>query len=280
MTIRTKTRNIHGLEIGYTDTGPSDGRVLFAVHGLLSNGRDFDALALQLAEQGIRTIAIDLPGRGKSAWLPDKSLYTPPTYIPYCLDLVNHVTGGKPFDWLGVSLGGILGMSLHNLEGLKMERLLLVDIGPEIPAKGLNVVADIAMSPVVYETRDKAVAFLKRRCAAWGITNPEQWEHLISHDIIETQDGTFRLHYDPGIAQPMTRENETMQFWELWEQIKQPLFLLRGETSIILPSDVAQAMEERYHGASMTSATVPDCGHVPNLLDDRNINSIADWLKD
>ena len=72
-----KTLDVNGLTISYTDTGAPDGRVLFCVHGLLSNGRDYDFLAQHMAARGYRVIAMDLPGRGKSGWFTDRAHYAP-----------------------------------------------------------------------------------------------------------------------------------------------------------------------------------------------------------
>ena len=47
---------------------PANRRVVICVHGLTRNGRDFDALASELATD-FRVVCPDIPGRGKSDWL-------------------------------------------------------------------------------------------------------------------------------------------------------------------------------------------------------------------
>lgn len=277
--IRQQSLPINGLDIAYTETGPENGRILFCVHGLLSNGRDYDFLARHMAAKGWRVVAMDLPGRGRSFWFPDPALYNVGAYLPFCIELAKYITQGKPFDWFGVSLGGIIGMSLHAHPELKMERLVLVDIGPEIPGAALDLVSSLARAPTQYDTKDAAVAFLKKRCAAWGITNPEVWAHLVAQDILPQADGTFRLHYDPGIgAAVKDTGNETLAFWEVWEQIKQPLLLIHGGQSLILPKEIAARMQRDYKGAAMETITFPFCGHVPNLMQPEQIEPLAAWL--
>lgn len=276
--IENSTR-IDGVDIAYTECGPEDGHPLFCAHGLLSNGRDYDALALKLAEQGYRVICMDLPGRGRSGWFADKTLYAPPHYVPFCLGLIGALAWDNAFDWLGVSLGGMLGMAIAPMQGVKMQRLILVDIGPEIPGAALDEVAAFAKAPTLYESKDQAVSFLKTRCAAWGLTREEQWNHLIAHNIIAQPDGRFRLHYDPAIGATLSTENETLAFWELWAQIKQPTLLLRGGQSKILPESVAQRMAQDHTGASFTQRVYPQCGHVPSLMEDAQIDDVAAWLK-
>lgn len=269
---------INGLDISYTQTGPSNGKILFAVHGLLSNGRDYDFLAKALSHQGYQTIAVDLPGRGNSSWLNDPKQYTIPFYAEICSKLLKNIAGKKPFDWLGVSLGGIIGMTLHAYKELNINKFIIVDIGPEIPASGLDIVSLMAKQPREYNTKDEAIAFLKKRCEAWGIKQENIWEHLILHNIIQNPSHGWRMHYDPAIGSVLPENNETLKFWEIWENIKQQVLLIRGQKSLLLPSEIAAAMISRYTGETIQFYEIKNCGHVPNLMEDEQINYIMNWL--
>ncbi len=277
--IKEKAFDFNGAKIAYTDTGPEDGRVLFCAHGLLSNGRDYDFLALALATHGYRTIAIDLPGRGNSDPLADPNLYSPPYYAPFCLALIHHITGGASFDWLGVSLGGMIGMGVAHVEGVNMERLILVDVGAEIPGSALDMVTQLARAPSAFASKDAAIKVFKQRCAAWGINDEKIWDHLIVHNITDEGDGLFSFHYDPDIALPMSDANDDLVFWGIWEGITQPTLLIRGGKSVLLPEEIAQKMQSTYKGEKFDEVVFADCGHVPNLMQDDHIVAIVDWLK-
>lgn len=272
--------DVGGFKIAYTDTGAKDGKVLFCVHGLLSNGRDYDFLAQVMADQGYRVIAMDLPGRGRSDYFTDQALYSPPSYIPFCLALIAHVTHGAAFDWLGVSLGGMLGMSLHNFEGVQIDRLIIVDIGAEISGAALDHVSALAKAPTVYKTKDEAITFFKKRCAAWGITDQRIWDHLIAHNIAQGADGDYVMHYDAAIGAALPDQNEAVDLWALWEHIKQPFLLIRGGQSVILPAATAEQMQALYTGPRMDMVVFDACGHVPNLMQIDHIETIARWLAD
>lgn len=271
--------DFNGINIAYTQTGPRDGRVLFCVHGLLSNGRDYDFLALELAKHGYLTIAMDLPGRGKSDKFHDHSFYNITSYLPFCVALVTHVTEGRPFDWLGVSLGGMIGMSLHNMDGVNMERLILVDIGPEISGEALDMVSQLARRQPYYNDINAAVMALKTRCTSWGITDNAIWEHLIEHNIKQDTNGLYTFHYDSGVGKALPQVSESVQFWEVWEQIKQPVLVIRGGMSFILTAETLFNMEQHYKGKGMDKVVFDQCGHVPNLMQDDHIAAIVDWLK-
>jgi pimeloyl-ACP methyl ester carboxylesterase len=273
-----KRLTIDGLKIAYTEVGPPQGRVVIIVHGLLSNGRDYDALAQALAAHGHRVICLDLPGRGKSDWMPDGALYALPSYIPLCTTFAQQITQGRGFDWIGVSLGGMIGMSLCAIKELPLERLLLVDIGAEIPGPALDEIAVIARAPTIFETRASAQDFLRMRCAGWGITQDTHWAHLFRHNIVDLDDGAARMHYDARIGMNILPDNQDIDFWPIWEQIEQPVLVVRGATSKVLPARVMKEMTARYIGAPVDTMTIKGCGHVPNLMEAEQIEKVREWI--
>lgn len=278
--VQEKTLDINGFSLAYTETGPKDGPVVFCVHGLLSNSRVFDFLAIELAKSGYRTIAIDLPGRGKSQHFADHNLYAAPNYVPYCLALIAHTTNGAPFTWLGVSLGGILGMVCHAIEGFQMTRFICVDIGPEIPKQGMTAIEKLAKASSTFNSKNDAIIALKTRCNNWGIEDDTIWDHLITHNIIACDnDKTYRFNIDDGIGKALNPNADPVDLWELWEDIKQSTLLIRGGLSGLLPQTTAKAMSERYQGASFHEIVYEKCGHAPNLMQEDHTKDVADWLK-
>ena len=118
-----RTGSVRGLtrrsfhRIAFADWGPASAvRPVLCVHGLTRNGRDFDHLAAALADAGRRVICPDLPGRGQSERLHDSSDYVLPQY---CSDMtvVMAALGATEVDWIGTSLGGLIGMVLAALPG-------------------------------------------------------------------------------------------------------------------------------------------------------------------
>src|SRR3546814_6945992 len=88
--------------------------VLVCVHGLSRNGRDFDELAEALSDT-YRVVCPDVVGRGESDWLAVKEQYD---YRLYCNDMAMLIaaTGAKVVDWVGTSMGGIIGMMMARSE--------------------------------------------------------------------------------------------------------------------------------------------------------------------
>ncbi len=277
--LEKKSVYLKKFRIAYTAIGPKDGRVLFCVHGLLSNGRDYDFLAVHLAEQGYRVISIDLPGRGRSDNFKLFWNYRATQYVPYIHHLIEHEIGDRPFDWLGVSLGGMLGIGLSSVPSVNMERLILVDVGAEISAASLNVISVIARQPTQFKSHEEAVMVLRGRCSQWGIHDEKIWNHLIKYNIIDSPFGGYKMHYDPKIGKAIPKRNKKVELWGEWKKIKQPVLLIRGAKSILLTKDLSDRMFAEYRGKIIQEMVHDDCGHVPNLMQDDHISQITRWLK-
>jgi pimeloyl-ACP methyl ester carboxylesterase len=103
----------HGFHrVAYHEWGdPSNVRVAICVHGVGRNSRDFDVLAEALSSTH-RVLAIDMPGRGRSDWLANPGDYVFPTYLSTLNALIAR-SGADNVDWIGTSMGGLLGIVLE-----------------------------------------------------------------------------------------------------------------------------------------------------------------------
>ena len=124
-------------EVAYVDWGPADAGVpVLCVHGLSRQGRDFDYLAAELAGMRRRVVCPDLVGRGRSGRLRSPNEYALPQYCADMNALVARL-GAEETDLVGTSLGGLIGMVLAGMPRNSIRRLVINDIGPFLPWKGL-----------------------------------------------------------------------------------------------------------------------------------------------
>ena len=124
----------------YTEWGdPANPRVLICAHGLTRNGRDFDYVASRLAD-AYRVVCPDVVGRGRSDWLRDPADYH---YSVYCGDMATLIAklGAETVDWLGTSMGGIIGMILASVPGSPLRKLIMNDVGCLIPKAAIARIA-------------------------------------------------------------------------------------------------------------------------------------------
>lgn len=266
------TFDFGALTLRWTEWGPVTGRPVVCVHGLTRNGRDFDALAMALAAQGRRVICPDVPGRGISGWLPSGALYAVPTYVAALAPLLARL---GECDWIGTSMGGLIGMALCAVPGVAMRRMVLNDIGPFVPVASLERIRDYLQVFPEFGSLAEVEAYLSRVHAPFGPAT--DWAHLAQHSARTTAGGRFVLHYDPAIVEPMAGPLADVDLWPLWELcVRREVLVLRGESSDLLLPETAARMGE---SATVTVETIPGCGHAPSLTDPAQIALVQRFLE-
>ena len=267
----------HGFHrVHYTEWGnPDNPKVLICVHGLTRTGRDFDFLAAAL-EHEYRVICPDVVGRGQSDWLNDKSDYTYPLYVNDMAMLLARIDAER-IDWVGTSMGGLIGIFLASYTGSPIHKMVINDIGPRIPAAGLQRVATYVGQVVTFDSIEKMEKFLRTIAATFGNLSDEQWRHMTIHGARQLEDGRYTFAYDPGIAKNFrTLDLKDIDLWSMWDAIHCPTLVLRGEHSDVLDHADAVIMTER--GPKATLIEFPGMGHAPALMADDQIAVVRNWL--
>lgn len=246
-------------------------RVLVCVHGLTRQGRDFDTLARDLCTE-YRVICPDVVGRGRSDWLADPMAYGLPTYVADMVTLIARLDVAQ-VDWVGTSMGGLIGMGLAGLPDSPIRKLVLNDVGPVIEPTFMQRLGTYLGLPVQWATVDEAADALQAISLGFGPHTREQWLELTRPQLVPAmKDGQpgFKPHYDPAIALPvraMTPASAAVGqawLWQLYDQIKTPTLLLRGAESDLLAPATAQAMAERGPRAQLHE--IAGVGHAPTLV--------------
>lgn len=278
-----KSRNSRGEHnVVYNDWGTEDGVPTICVHGLTGNGHDFDYLARELAKDNRRLIAVDLPGRGRSDFLTDPLDYNYKQYCHDLLGLMDELGLNKPkaVDWIGISLGGLLGIKLAGMEDTPIRRLILNDVGPIVPKPALDFIHSVISQEYTFDTiKDLEKRMRATRGLTWGPLNDEQWKHMSEHNARALEDGSITYSYDPCIA--IIFEHEPIgdaDLWECWDNITCPVMLIHGKKSVVLTKPIVEEMRTRFKGEVFTYIQYKDCGHVPSLMVTHQIRDIERWL--
>ncbi len=260
----------------YTEWGdPNNSRVLICVHGLTRNRHDFDELARQLADD-YRILCPDVPGRGQSDWFEHKADYSYSVYVPQMAALIAR-SGADSVDWLGTSMGGLIGLFLAAQPRTPIRRLILNDIGPFIPKAGLERIAGYVGNSVTFTTVDEAEQYLRVILAPFGHLSDAHWQQIARHSVRLTENGQLTLHYDLGIAEPLkARELSDVDLWSVWETLRGPVLVLRGAQSDVLTRMDAERMQKCGPKAELVE--FEQVGHAPALMNEQQIEVIRRWL--
>ena len=244
------------------------------VHGLTRNSGDFNILARQLSDIR-RVVAPDVVGRGASDWLANPKLYG---YPQYCADMTALIArlDVAQVEWIGTSMGGLIGMMLAAQPGSPIRRLVLNDIGPFVSQSALNRIASYVGSDPAFDDLAALEAYLREVHAPFGLTDA-QWRLMAEQSARPRPDGRLGLAYDPAIAVPIKAAPiEDVDLWALYDRIQCPVLVLRGALSDILSADTAAEMTAR--GPRATVKTFEGIGHAPMLMADDQIAAVRTWL--
>ncbi len=251
-------------------------RTVVCVHGLTRNARDFDRLAAALAERDHRVICIDVVGRGASDWLSDPTLYAYPQYLAD-MTVVLARLGARQVDWVGTSMGGLIGILLAAQPNSPIRRLVLNDVGPFIPAAAMARIAAYISAVPPLPDYDAAAQYIRTIYRNTGPCTDADYQAMTAHSIDKLAQGGYRLRYDPAIAQNFANIKGDVDLWAYYDRIQCPTLLLRGALSDVLTAETAQTMTER--GPRARLVTVPGVGHFPALMDTAQIELMQDYLR-
>jgi len=260
----------------YTEWGGADAPALVCVHGMTRNGRDFDALAAAMADR-YRVVCPDVVGRGRSDWLADHAGYGYPQYLADAAALVARLDV-EAVDWVGTSMGGLMGMMLAARPGSPVRRLVINDIGPFIPKAFLGRIREYVGIDPQFADLDALEGYLRQIHGGFGPLSDEQWRHLAEHSARPLAGGGFGLAYDPAIAKAAFSPDgpSDVAMWDIWEQVTCPVLVLRGaESDLLLPETVARMKDS---GPGCEAVDIAGCGHAPSLTPADQIAIVRDWL--
>jgi len=266
--------------VAYTEWGDADNpRVLMCVHGLTRLSRDFDRLARALASH-YRVVCPDVVGRGRSDWLRNPAHYVVPQYVADMVTLIARL-GVDEVDWVGTSMGGLIGISLAGQPGSSIKRLVINDVGPRLDAAAIARIGGYVGVPVSFASVDEAVDYISKVAAPFGLTRRQDWVELVEPTLRRAGE-RWVLHYDPNIAVPFKAVTPEIAAaaeaatWKLYDQIACPTLVVRGAHSDLLSHETLVEMMQR--GPRATAVEVPGVGHAPTFMHEHEIAIVRDFL--
>lgn len=246
---------------------PSNSKVLLCVHGLTRRGSDFKTLAEAMCKD-YYVVCPDVVGRGDSDRLSNPMMYAVPQYVADIATLVQKL-GVSQVDWLGTSMGGLIGMVYASMPNSPIRRMLINDVGPRIEPEAIKRLGSYVGQPFAFASRADALNRLNEICASFGEHTPQEWE-IYNGPMLVQKDGKWIMHYDPNISVPFASVNPIMAkagemaMWHAFKQIRIPMLIVRGSNSDLLSAaTVAEMCKVNPYARSIE---IPNVGHAPAFV--------------
>lgn len=236
---RDHTVTLGGLALHYCEWGAMDARPLVLLHGITGHARTWDHLATAL-QPGFRTIALDQRGHGDSQWAPDSD-YSAGAMAADVERLADHLGLGR-FLLLGLSMGGRVSIAFAGAHPQRVERLVVVDIGPDIAPAGMERIRGaIGTAPERFSSEEEACEYVRRANPLYA---EAELRRRVVHGLTRLPDGGFTWKYDKAIRKAMRlgTRREALNLWEPLARITCPTLLVRGAESDIFSPEIAKRM--------------------------------------
>jgi pimeloyl-ACP methyl ester carboxylesterase len=244
-----------------------EGVALLLLHGFGNEAHIWDDFAPAVAPY-YRTLALDHRGHGDSAWDPQRR-YDPETMVRD-VEAVTEALEIQRVVLIGHSLGGRIATFFAAAHPARMAGLVLVDIGPELDARGVTRIRLETASSIdpSFGSVDEYARLLSLHYPA---ATPDAIIRMARHGLRRRQDGRLVLKMDPilrgGLARSETPEQAAererraiAEQWEALARIPCPTLVVRGAASDVFAPDTADRMvDEMLQKGAL--AVVPQAGH-------------------
>ncbi len=265
--------------VAYTTWGSREKskKVLFCVHGLLRNSRDFDFVAEYFVKKGYFVICPDIVGRGNSDYLNDYTGYNLEVYMKDICSLFG-LYDLQQVDYIGFSMGGILGMLASNIPLQLIKNLVLVDIGYKIEPIGLMRILNYASESTTFDSLEQANEVIKKNLTTFGPLSNELFNVIIGNVLTLNNEKKYVYKVDPNLSlsfKDALNAVNAINLLPYWENINIPVLIIRGENSDLLSREVMLDMCKK---PKTYSVEIKDSGHAPFLYNDEHFKILENFF--
>jgi pimeloyl-ACP methyl ester carboxylesterase len=280
----TSYTSTDGLRLYARDYAPASGPArlpVIGIHGLTRNSSDFEDVAPWIASMGRRVLAIDVRGRGHSAYDPDPSHYNPMVYVDDVIKLT-HDLGIERAVFIGTSMGGLITMTLALRRLGLIGAAVLNDVGPTLSTRGLQRIAGYAGRGEVLASWSEAAAYTRGiNELAFPGNGEQEWDKWARRAFTETAPGQLAMRYDPNIAVPIRsgkiKPSSLVARYAFRRLARnRPTLLVRGALSDLVETEQMALM--RAAAPDLAYVEVPNVGHAPMLTETEAQAGLREFL--
>jgi pimeloyl-ACP methyl ester carboxylesterase len=222
---------VNGLRLHLLDWGGDARPPVLLLHGFTGHAHAWDTLSIAL-QPHFHVHALDQRGHGDS---DAADVYNPVVAFDDLTGVVDQL-GLASLVLVGLSMGGRNGMYFASRQPGRVQKLVVVDIGPEISARA-SAPSSGPPEPETWESIEQAAQHLYRGNPFPGI---HYYRWVASHSLRQRPDGALVWKWHPSVK--TRRSTGDVDWWALLRTIVPPTLVLRGEHSTVLDRDVAERM--------------------------------------
>jgi pimeloyl-ACP methyl ester carboxylesterase len=254
-TPQDKYLDADGLRLHYLDWGHHDAPPMLLLHGFSGHAHTWDALARAICDE-FHVVALDQRGHGDSDWATDGA-YAVDDHIADIASFHDQLML-DPVVLIGLSMGGRNAIMFTGVHPGKVEKLVIVDIGPDIDPRGAERVRRMAAeAPEEFTSLDEAVTYLK---SYYPHTADAALRHRVEHGLKRLPNGKYTWKYDKFLRdQRRQRTTPPVDLWPVVRRIKVPTLIMRGSESDIFAIETAKRMQELIPGSRFVE--IQGAGH-------------------
>jgi pimeloyl-ACP methyl ester carboxylesterase len=234
-----------------------------ALHGAYQQAHCWDLVAPALVDR-FRFLAPDLRGHGESDRHPEGA-YGLDDFVADLRGLLDLLGLGK-VTLLGSSMGARVAFTFAGTEPERVERLVVIGIGPERDTRGVERIrSNNVAEPDEFADEATAWAYYERRYAR---NDPAYVRNDFAHTFRRLADGRLVRKFDPALR-TFSSTYDPEASWATVRRITAPTLIVRGAESDVFSHEVAVRMRDAIAGSRLVE--LPDVGHLalgerPELL--------------
>ena len=252
-----KTVNANGLNLHYLDWGNTGKPTVLLIHGLRGHAHSWDDVSVSLC-QDFHVLSLDQRGRGDTDWAKDGDYGTD----AYVADLAGFcdALGLNSFILCGHSMGGRNAMTFGSRYPEKLQKLIIVDVGPDFDPKGSQRISqEIINVPEEFDSFEAVVEYQGKQNT---FASDAVLRRRLTYATKQLPNGKIGWKYDLVIRE-QRRQGTVPPSQDLWPEIPKitcPTLIVRGMDTDVLAAEVARRMVDVMPKAQITE--IPRAGHM------------------
>jgi esterase len=233
----------------FTEWGDPDAPPVLMLHGGNQSSRSWDLVSLHLSNR-FHVYALDQRGHGDTEWSRELD-YSMEAMTADVVAFIGDQELVRPVIF-GHSMGGRVTLHAALEAPLVARALVIVDVGPELSARGAKVIGDFVAHNIEFDDLD---VFLDNVSRYDRFRSRDHVARTVKYNLLVRADGKYVSKVDhrrlPGSLHEMTLVSVGA--------IACPVLLVRGGESDVLLADAAQRFVEALPDGRLV--TVPHVGH-------------------